>query len=55
MTIYNMPGIARESWLKAAQPPSITKGFGVSGVFSFVNEIFIDVQYPGPVPYFRGD
>ena len=50
-----MPGIARESWLKAAQPSSITKGFGVSGVFPFIYEIFTDVQYPGPVPYFRNE
>ena len=45
MTIYDLPGIARESWPKAAQPSSITKGFEVSGVFPFNNEIFTDVEF----------
>ena len=45
MTIYDLPGIAKESWLKAAQQSNITKGFEVSGVFPFNNEIFTDVEF----------
>lgn len=45
MTIYDLPGIAKESWPKAAQPSKITKGFEVSGVFLFNNEIFTDTEF----------
>ena len=45
MTIYDLPGIAKEAWPKAAQPTNITKGFEVSGVFPFNNDIFTDVEF----------
>ena len=45
MTIYDLPGIAKESWPKAAQPSNIKKGFEVSGVFPFNNEIFTDTEF----------
>lgn len=45
MTIYDLPGIAKESWPKAAQASNITKGFEVSGVYPFNNEIFTDTVF----------
>ena len=43
MAIYDLPGIAKKSWQKVAQQSNLTKGFEVSGVFPFNNDIFTDV------------
>ena len=44
-SIQDLPGIARESWPKAAQPSSITKRFELYGVFPFNNKIFTVVKF----------
>ena len=39
-------GLQKKVWQKVAQQSNITKGFEVSGVFPFNNDIFTDVEFP---------
>ena len=48
MTIYDIPGIAKEALPLAATPSNIQKGFQVSGIYPFNRNIFSEDEYmPG--------
>ncbi|CAG2199907.1 unnamed protein product [Mytilus edulis] len=45
MTIYDLPGILRESWPNAATPRNIISGFRVSGIFPMNPDVFEDTDF----------
>ena len=45
MTIYDIPGIVKDSWAKSATPLNIIHGFNVSGISPFNSNVFRDDEF----------
>lgn len=45
LTIYDLPGIVKECWPRAATPVNIVHGFEVSGVHPFNSDVFQNAEF----------